>query len=328
MVKLGVIGYGYWGPNLVRNFFELPNCQIETVADVDIQSLNKLKKYYPAIQATTKPEDILDNQEIDAVLIATPVSTHFVLAKKALQAGKHVLVEKPMTNSLKDASELVKLAKKTKKILMVDHTFLYTDAVQKIKKMIDAGKIGKITYFDSLRTNLGIFQQDVNVLWDLMAHDISIINYLTSERPISVTASGVSHTKNGIENIAFVVLKYKSGLVAHFNSSWSSPVKIRLILIGGTKKMIVYDDIEPTEKVKLYDSNYRVKFLKDNKKLIVDYRTGDIYIPKIELKEGLRNMAEDFINAIIKKKEPISNANFGLEVVRILSLAEASIKQK
>ena len=312
---------------MVRNFFSLPNCIVKTVVDLKTDRLSELKKLYPSIKTTTKMEEVLLDSEIDAVVVATPVSTHFKLGKKVLKAGKHLLLEKPMTTSLSEASKLIKLAKKRKKILMVDHTFLYTDAVQKIKELIEDGEIGKLLYFDSTRTNLGLFQSDVNVLWDLAVHDISILLFLIKEKPLSVQASGVSHTKNKLENIAFLMMKYPSGFIAHFNSSWSSPVKIRLILIGGSKKMIVYNDVEPTEKIKVYESGFKFINSKDPSRVRIDYRIGDINIPKIDLKEGLSSMAKDFISAIMYDKKPISNAQFGLEVVKILSLAQESLKK-
>jgi len=324
MIKLAIIGYGYWGPNLVRNFFNLNSCAVSVVADTRVERLNLLKKNYPSIKTTIDVDDIFNDKSVDAVVIAVPVSSHFKLANKALEKGKHVLVEKPMTFSLKNAEELISMAKKKKRVLMVDHTFLYTDAVQKIKLLIDKGEIGKVKYFDSTRINLGLFQKDANVLWDLAAHDISILLYLVSEKPQTVSATGVSHTKNKIENIAFMTLKYKSGLIAHFDCSWSSPVKVRQTLIGGSKKMIVYNDVEPTEKIKIYDSGYQLK--KNKLEVLVDYRTGDIQIPKIDLKEGLSSMASDFLSAIKTGKKPISDSQLGLEVVKILSLADQSMK--
>ena len=294
------------------------------VADTRFERLNLLKKNYPSIKTTTDVNAIFDDKSIDAVVIAVPISSHFKLAKKALEQGKHVLVEKPMTASLKNSQALVDLAKKKKRILMVDHTFLYTDAVQKIKKAIGKGEIGRVKYFDSTRINLGLFQKDVNVLWDLAAHDISILLYLISEKPQTVSATGVSHTKNKIENIAFMTLKYKLGFIAHFDCSWSSPVKVRQTLIGGSKKMIIYNDLEPTEKIKIYDSGYQLK--KNKSEILVDYRIGDIQIPKIDLKEGLSSMASDFIYSIKTGKKPISNSQLGLEVVKILTLADQSMK--
>ncbi len=326
MLKIGVIGYGYWGPNLVRNFFSNTSCEVVAVADLKPARLASLKKQYPSISVTANPPSIIKDYSIEAVVIATPAVSHFSLAKKALMQRKHVLVEKPMTLTLSQAKELISLAKKQKRVLMVDHTYLYTDAVQKIKKLIQTNEIGKLRYFDSTRTNLGIFQQDINVLWDLAAHDVSILSYLIDEKPQTIQASGVSHTKNRIVNIAFITIKYPSGLVAHFNCSWSSPVKIRRILIGGTKKMIVYDDVEPTEKIKVYDSGYAFKKNKDTATWMVDYRSGDIHIPKIELQEALIWVVKDFIDSIARGKKPIADSDLGLEVVKILTLAQKSMK--
>ncbi|MBL0079449.1 MAG: Gfo/Idh/MocA family oxidoreductase [Bacteroidetes bacterium] len=272
--------------------------------------------------------DIFNNNEIDAVVIATPVFTHFELAKKALENGKHVLLEKPMTSSVEEAEQLIDLANKYQKVLMVDHTFLYTGAVQKMKKMIDSDEIGNIKYFDSTRINLGLFQPDVNVLWDLAPHDISILNYLKPEKPYSVQATGISHTNNGIENIAFLTINYQSGFIAHFNCSWTSPVKIRLMLIGGDKKMVVFNDLEPTEKIKIYDTGYNHKTDEEKKRILVDYRAGDIFIPKIENKEALSGMAADFISAIINNTTPISNYQSGLSVIKILEASQKSIKNQ
>lgn len=326
MITIGVVGYGYWGPNLVRNFFSLKTCKVKRVVDSVRSRLNDVKKYYPSILATNNLSGLFNDSSIDAVVIATPISSHFALAKKALQHDKHVLVEKPITASLPEARELITIAKKRKKVLMVDHTFLYTDAVQKIKKLIEKGEIGKLRYFDSTRTNLGLFQKDVNVLWDLASHDISILLYLVKEKPRSIQVSAVSHTKNQIENIAFMTIKYRSGFIVHLKCSWSSPVKIRLTFIGGTKRMIVYNDVEPTEKVKIYDSSYTLRSGMSEDKFRVDYRVGDVHIPKIELFEGLREMAKDFIHSIETGKKPLSDWQHGLEVVKMLSLAEESIR--
>ncbi|QHT68834.1 Gfo/Idh/MocA family oxidoreductase [Rhodocytophaga rosea] len=328
MVKIAIIGYGYWGKNLVRNFFSLPHCTLYTVADADPKRLQSLKSLYPGLNSTSDIESIFKNPEIDAVVIATPVFTHYTLAKKALLAGKHVLVEKPMTASVKEAEELIELAQKKSKLLMVDHTFLYTGAVERIKHMIEAGEVGKINYIDSTRINLGLFQADVNVLWDLAPHDVSICFHLTKDLPYSVQARGISHTKNGIENIAYLTLNYQTSLIAHFNCSWSSPVKIRQMLIGGDRKMILYNDMEPTEKVKVYDTGFEVNSHEDRTKIIVDYRIGDIYTPKLQTNEALTGMAGDFVNAILSETEPVSNWKIGLKVVKVLEGASVSIKAK
>lgn len=328
MINIAIIGYGYWGPNLVRNFSSTADCNLHTVVDFRAERLAIVKRNHPAVNISNNTEDVFNNNEIDAVVIATPVFTHFELAKKALENGKHVLLEKPMTGSVAEAEELIELAGKYKKTLMVDHTFLYTGAVQKMKSMIDAGEIGNVKYFDSTRINLGLFQPDVNVLWDLAPHDISILNYLKNEKPYSVQATGISHTNNGIENIAYLTVNYSSDFIAHFNCSWSSPVKIRLLLLGGDKKMVVFNDLEPTEKIKIYDTGYSHKTDEDKKRILVDYRAGDIYIPKVEAKEALAGMAADFVSAIINNTTPISDFQSGLDVIKILEASQQSIKNK
>ncbi|MEO8209627.1 MAG: Gfo/Idh/MocA family oxidoreductase [bacterium] len=327
-MNIGIIGFGYWGTNLVRNFANLKDTNLKTVVDTRQEREGSLSKLCATAKFSTSANDIIDDHDIDAVIIATPVFTHYDLALKALQNDKHVLIEKPMVSSTEQAKTLIELANKKNKILMVDHTFLYTGAVQKMKSLIDSGVIGNIKYFDSTRINLGLFQPDVNVLWDLAPHDISILNYLVKEKPYSVQATGVSHTNNGIENIAYITVNYESGFIAHFSCSWTSPVKIRMMLIGGDKKMIVFNDIEPTEKIKIYDTGYDHKTDEDKKRVLVDYRTGDIFTPKIDLKEALAGMAKDFISAITSGSIPVSDCYSGLEVIKILEASQVSIKNK
>lgn len=327
MIKIGIIGYGYWGPNLVRNFSGNKNFQVAQVADSRQERLDLLQRNYPAISITTNPDDIINDPAIDAVAVATPVFTHFKLAQASLKNGKHVLLEKPMTATAKEAEDLIQLAQKKRLTLMVDHTFLYTGGVQKMKQLIDNDTIGKVKYLDSTRINLGLFQPDINVLWDLAPHDISILTYLVNEAPYSLNATGASHTKNGLENIAFLTVNFPSGMIAHFNCSWSSPVKIRLMLIGGDKKMIVFNDLEPTEKIKIYDTGYKVKTDEEKQRLLVDYRTGDIFIPKTPNTEALALMAEDFAQAILNNQIPLANFNSGLAVIKILEAANRSLKE-
>ena len=327
-MNIGIIGYGYWGPNLVRNFSLVNNCKVKMVSDFRQDRLVIVSKTYPGIKVSTDPDDILLSKEIDAVVIATPVFTHFSLAKKALENGKHVLLEKPMTSTIKEAEELMNLAKQKGLLLMVDHTFLYTGAVMKMKQLINEKTIGEIQYFDSSRINLGLFQIDVNVLWDLAPHDISILLHLINKIPYSVNATGISHTKNGIENVAYLTINYSENFIAHFSCSWTSPVKLRTMLIGGDKKMLVFNDLEPSEKIRIYDTGYNYKTDEEKNRLMVDYRTGDVYIPKLESKEALFGMASDFINSIINKTEPLSNAQLGLDVIQILEASQQSIKNK
>lgn len=328
MIQVGIIGYGYWGPNLVRNFFSQKNCTIKSVADSRKHRREHLSQSYSSITPLPDADDIINDPEIDAVIIATPVFTHFDLAKKALLNGKHVLLEKPMASSVKECEILIELAQQKNLVLMVDHTFLYTGAVEKIKEIIDEGALGNVKYLDSNRINLGLFQADINVLWDLAPHDLSILRYLYNEQPYSINATGICHTNNGIENIAYMTINYSSGFIAHIHCSWSSPVKVRTMLIGGDKKMIVYNDLEPTEKIKIYDTAYSIKSDEDKKNILVDYRIGDIYVPKISNKEALASVASDFINSIMENKTPRSSHVIGNDIVKLLEAAEKSIKNK
>ena len=265
---------------------------------------------------------------IDAVVIATPVFTHFPLAQKALQNGKHVLLEKPMASSVQECNILIGLATQKNLLLRVDDTILYTGAIEEIKELIDTNALGNVKYLDSTRINLGLFQPDINVLWDLAPHDLSILRYLHDETPYSVNATGISHTHNGIENIAFMTINYQSGFIAHLNCSWSSPVKVRMMLIGGDQKMIIYNDVEPTEKIKVYDTGYELKSDEDKNKILVDYRVGDIYVPKVNNKEALAQVASDFIGGILEKRTPRSSHHIGLDIVKMLEASEQSIKNK
>lgn len=330
MLKLAIIGYGYWGPNLLRNFSCCDGATVAAVVDRRPERLKAAKRLYPAIEVYSSPEEVMKDPSIDAVVVATPVFSHFPLANEALSKGKHVLIEKPMTTSSAHAEELIGLAQKKGLTLMVDHTFLYTGAVKKIKEIVGAGIIGKLQYFDSVRINLGLFNPEVNVVWDLAPHDISILLHINEEMPESVVATGISHTHNSIENIAYITLNYSSNLIAHFNCSWSSPVKIRKILIGGSNKMIVFDDVEPSEKLRVYDTSYKVSPVSDEDKynILVDYRLGDVFVPRVGQEEALSGVAKDFISAITKGTEPVSNWKNGLSVVKVLEAAEKSIKDR
>ena len=326
MIRIGIIGYGYWGPNLVRNFFSQKGCSVKSVADTRFNRLEDLKLLYPTIQTFHDADEIINDTEIDAVIIATPVNSHFSLAQKALTKGKHVLIEKPMASSVSECEKLVELSLQKNLVLMVDHTFLYTGAIEKIKETIDTGLLGNIKYLDSTRINLGLFQPDINVLWDLAPHDLSILRYLYDDTPYSINATGISHTHNGIENIAFMTINYTSGFIAHLNCSWTSPVKVRLMMIGGDKKMIVYNDVEPSEKIKIYDTAYQVKTDEDKKQILVDYRVGDIFVPKINTKEALASVADDFITSITQSTLPRSSYVIGMDIVKMLEASEKSIK--
>ena len=328
MINIGIIGFGYWGPNLVRNFSNQLEGKITVIAESRIERHASIAKAYPSISICSDSNDLINDTSIDAVVIATPVFSHYILAKQALLAGKHVLLEKPMTSSVDESKELIDIAKSKNLILMVDHTFLYTGAVQKMKELISQQQLGKLQYFDSTRINLGLFQPDVNVLWDLAPHDISILNYLVSNKPYSVNATGVSHTNNGIENVAYMTVNYQDDFIAHFNCSWTSPVKVRSTLIGGDSKMLVYNDLEPSEKIRIYDTGYNHTSDEEKNRIMVDYRTGDVFIPKLSTQEALFGVALDFIESILNSKEPLANAELGLEVVKVLEASQKSIKNK
>ena len=328
MINVAIIGYGYWGKNLVRNFNALDICEVTYVCEKDATKAQKCIKLYPKINVVSDYNILMRDDTLQAIVIATPVDSHYQLAKAALKNGKHVLVEKPLTSSFAEANELMELANSLKLLIMVDHTFLYTGAVRFLKEQADSGVFGNINYVDSTRINLGLFQHDVNVLWDLAPHDISICNWLINKKPISVQATGISHTDNNIENIAFLTLKYEYNTIAHFNCSWVSPVKIRQMLIGGDKKMVAYNDMEPTEKIKVYDTGFKVRSDEEKQLFNADYRVGDIHVPKIPTTEALLFMAKDFINCIIRGTKPNSDVESGVKVVEILEKAEYSIKNK
>lgn len=328
MMNVAVVGYGYWGPNLVRNFNNTQDCNVTHIYDLADNALERVHKAWPNILTTRHYEDILQSADIHAVIIATPVHTHFQLAQKAILSGKHVLLEKPMCSSVDEAHRLIELAEKHRKVLMVDHTYLYTPSVLKMKTYIDNGLLGQLRYVDSTRINLGLFQTDVNVLWDLAPHDISICRHLLEERPLGVQAVGTSHTDNHLENIAYLTLFYPDNKIAHFNCSWISPVKIRQMLIGGDEKMIVFNDLETTEKIRIYDKGYTVLPQSDRERILVDYRTGDILIPKIPQFEALSRMAVDFRDAVLEGHQPVSDYLSGLEVVEILEAADQSLKRR
>ena len=325
-MDIGIIGLGYWGPNLVRNFMMNEHVQRVVCCDSDEKQLLKAKRSFHSIETTKLYQDILNDKKIDAIAIATPVSTHYPIAKEALQKGKHVLAEKPMTASVPEAEELIGLAEKNRLTLMVDHTFLYTAAVKKIKEPVDSDTVGDILYFDSIRINLGLFQRDANVIWDLAPHDFSVMNYILNRKPVSLKAMGADHVGNGMENIAYVHVNFGDNLIAHFHLNWLSPVKMRKVLIGGTKKMIVYDDMENSEKVKLYDKGIEIKTKEDEYQKLVNYRLGDAYSPAINNIEALKGVIDDFIYSIRNKTKPLSDGYAGLQTVRLLEASQESIK--
>jgi len=330
MIRIGVIGYGYWGPNLVRNFAEGAETQVVAVSDLNLERLYLAQRRYPAIQVTTNYVDLFTNPEVDAVAISTPVSTHFDIAMEALRAGKHVLVEKPMTATAEQAYRLIEEADKRKLVLMVDHTFVYTGAVRKIRSLTASGALGEIYYYDSTRVNLGLFQRDVDVMWDLAVHDLAIMEHvLNGAKPCAVTATGMNHVGGGPENIAYLTIFFEGNLIAHVNVNWLSPVKLRRTLIGGSKKMIVYDDMETSEKVKVYDRGITVQNNPEAVyKMLIGYRSGDMAAPQLDVTEALLTEAKHFADCIEHGTAPITGGASGLQVVRILEAATLSMRER
>lgn len=328
-INIGLIGYGYWGPNLLRNFVNLDDTGEFYLSDLNNERLQLAKKKFPHINITKKAEDLIFNPRIDAILIATPVETHFKFAHQSIKAGKHVLIEKPLAASTKEAQQLAEMADKTNKVVMVDHTFVYTGAVRKIKKLIDSKTIGDPIYYDSMRVNLGLFQRDVNVIWDLAPHDVSIIEYLFNSKVREISATGIPYKNSFYESIAFIYIFFEDGIIGHINVSWISPVKIRLTLIGGEKKMIVYDDTEVIEKIKIYDrSAEKIETKDDLYRTWWQYRTGDIIIPNIDTTEALAVEAKHFLDCVINSKNPITDVIAGLNVVKILEAATIACREK
>ncbi|MDA8413288.1 MAG: Gfo/Idh/MocA family oxidoreductase [Desulfobacteraceae bacterium] len=328
MINIAVVGYGYWGPNLVRNIQELGDARAISCCDMNPERLAQVKSKFPSIETTTRYEDILNNPLIDAVVISTPVSSHYELARKAFEHGKHVLLEKPATASVAEAEKLVELADQRKLTFMVDHTFIYTGAVSKMKEIIDRGDLGDLYYFDSVRINLGLIQRDVNVLWDLAPHDLAIMDHLVKEKPVSVCATGACHVGNGHENVAYLTVYFDSGLIAHFHNNWLSPVKVRTMLVGGSKKTIHYDDMEVSEKIKIYDRGVDVSTTEGIHDVLVSYRLGDMWAPRLNVTEALRVMVGEFVGCVQTGRRPITDGISGLNVVKILEASEKSIKQR
>lgn len=327
MLNIGVIGYGYWGPNIVRNFNGVDGAKVGAVCDLNEGALTKAAKLYPAMTATTDVNDLLSAPDIDAVAIITPVFTHFDLAKKALENGKHVFVEKPFTSTIAQAEELVALADTKGLTIMVDHTFLFTGAVRKIKDLVEEGTLGKLYYYDSMRVNLGLFQHDVNVVWDLAPHDFAIMDYVIPEKPLALSATGEIHY-NGFEDVAYVTVYCENNVIAHFNVNWLSPVKVRTTLIGGDKKMLVWNDLEADEKLKIYDKGVDVKTRESVYDLLVSYRSGDAWVPRVNQIEALKAEAEYFVDCVEHSRKPVNDGAAGLRIVTMLEAANASIKGK
>jgi len=325
MIGIGVIGYGYWGPNLVRNFAEATGARVVSVSDSRAERLALVNKRYPGVKTTTNADEVINDPAVDAVVIATPVATHYTLVKQALQNNRHVLVTKPLTDAVAYAQELVELAEKKQRVLMLDHTFLYKGAVRTIKDMVRAGKLGDLYYYDSVRVNLGLFQHDVNVLWDLAVHDLSIMDYILGVQPREISAAGIAHVNGRPEDIAYLTCFFEQNLIAHLHVNWLAPVKVRKTLIGGSKQMIVYDDLELDAPLKIFDKGIDISSSEGIYQALVSYRTGDMWAPQVDGREALANEAAHFIDCVTNNKRPLTDGESGVRMVRILEAANESL---
>jgi predicted dehydrogenase len=332
MIGLAVVGYGYWGPNLVRNISDNSRARLVSVCDLNDARLASVRSRYPAVKTTTTFDEVLGDPTVDAVAISTPVASHYRLAMKALMAGKHVLVEKPMAATVEEASRMVEEAARRRLILAVDHTFVHTGAVRKMCELIESG-LGDMYYYDSVRVNLGLFQHDVSVIWDLAVHDLSILDYVLPEKPVAVSATGMSHVLGEPENIAYLTLFFDSRLIAHIHVNWLAPVKVRRTLVGGSDKMIVYDDLEPSEKIKVYDKGITMSPAAQGygdkvRQMMVGYRSGDMHAPRLDMTEALKRELDEFIDCVEKNVWPVADGHAGLRVVRTLEAATRSLAQR
>ncbi len=329
MLHIGMIGYGYWGPNLLRNFVKVQDCRVVMVADQDATKREHIQQTYPGIETVSDGAEVLNNPDIHAVVIATPISTHYALAKAALKNGKHVLVEKPMTASVAQAADLVRIAEQKRLTLMVDHTFVYTGAVQKIRELIDSGELGDIYYYDSVRVNLGLFQPDSNVLWDLAPHDFSIMAYLLDKETVDISAVGaapVSWQGWEQESVVYTTVRFADDTLAHFHVNWLSPVKVRRTLIGGSKKMVIYDHLDPDQQIKIFDKGVDLGTDADRYHMLVQYRAGDMLVPKVDQGEALEAVCQDFSRSIQTGAVPRADGQAGLRVVEMLEAAQQSLE--
>ena len=327
MIEIAVVGYGYWGPNLVRNFSEYEETRVSAVCDADPERLARARKRFPSAEGLTDFDEVLRRPSIQAVAIATPVRTHYELARRALEASKHVLVEKPLTMRVDHAEELVTLAKKNGLVLMVDHIFVYSPPVLKMKEIVESGKLGKLFFIDSVRINLGLFQHDVNVVWDLAPHDLSIVDFLLGKLPRALSATGAAHAGNDIEDVAYLNLDYGDGLIANFHVNWLSPVKIRQMMLGGSDRSLIYNDMDPSEKIKVYDRGINVgEDPEKRRQVLINYRSGDVWAPNISQAEPLARLAAHFADCITHSNQPVSGGDSGVRIVKILDAAQRSIK--
>lgn len=326
-MNFGVIGYGYWGPNIVRNLMSLEGSQVRAIAEISPAARARAQKAYPGVTVTANASEVLTSPDIDAIAVVSPVWTHYELTKAALENGKHVFVEKPFTSTAAQGEELVNLALQKNLTVMVDHTFLFTGAVKKISQLIDDGALGSLYYYDSTRVNLGLFQHDINVLWDLAPHDLSIMDYLIKTKPEAVVATGQGHL-NGHEDVAYMTIYFPDRVIAHINVNWLSPVKVRTTLIGGEKRMVVWNDLEADEKIKIYDKGVEITSREGVYDLLVSYRSGDMWAPQLEQVEALRQELNYFVECVNSGQEPRNGAAAGLRVVKMLEAASESLSKR
>jgi predicted dehydrogenase len=328
-LRVGILGCGYWAPNLIRNFQKVRDCEVVAAADLDPARLDALRRTYPHIDTTVDPDAVLGRADIDAIAVVTPISTHYPLARAALEGGKHVLVEKPLAETTAQATELVELADRRERVLMVDHTFVYTGAVRKIRDLIKSGELGTILYLDSVRINLGLVQRDANVLWDLAPHDLAIMDHLFDaplERVSAVGACPIQIDGAQLESVAYVTVLVGGGTMAHFHLSWISPLKIRRMLIVGNRKMVVYDHLDSDNQVKVYDKGYDIQTVEERERVLIQRRTGDMYAPKVDQAEALEHLCGHFVECILHHRQPITDGRAGVRVVQLLEAAQRSME--
>jgi predicted dehydrogenase len=327
-IGVGVIGYGYWGPNLARNFYESPHFELKGISDLSSSRLDFARSRHPLARITPHYKDLLDDPAIEAVSLSTPTHTHFEIGMAALKAGKHLLIEKPLASSVEQARQLTEEAARQKRVLLVDHTFIYTDAVRILRQIVEEGALGKVLYYDAVRVNLGLIQQDINVLWDLAIHDLAIMDYVLASQPRAVSATGLTYPGKQ-ESIAYITVFFDDALVAHVHANWLAPVKVRRTLLGGTNKMAVYDDVEPSEKIKIYDKGISVSSsVEDVYKMLIQYRTGDMHAPHVEAKEALRTEVDHFYRCIREGEKPLTDGAAGIRTIQLLEAASLSLQKR
>ena len=327
-IAVGVIGYGYWGPNLARNFHDTPGFELRAISDQDPLRLDFAQSRHPTARLHSDFRDVLNDPAIEAVAVCTPTHTHFEIGMAALQAGKHLLIEKPLASSVEQARQLNDEAARRGKVLLVDHTFIYTDAVRILRQLVEEGALGQVLYYDAVRVNLGLIQQDINVLWDLAIHDLAILDYVLAARPVAVSATGLAYPGTH-ESISHITVFFKDALIAHVHANWLAPVKVRRTLLGGTHKMVVYDDVEPSEKIKIYDKGISVSSSKEDVyKMLIQYRTGDMHAPHIDTGEALRTEVEHFHRCIRRGERPLTGGEAGIRAIQLLEAASQSLKKR